>query len=249
MADLLITSSASSTLQFSPPQTSEPGIFRTRGYGDPFMIETMGLSTDLTGPNFDHVDLWSPTGGWGAVSKWQILDRQAFAYLESIQPDDYAQWGYTLHQKMNWLIGNRDDGVPSRPYWTRGADWDEAWTKFEFGIMVFGHQLVKVQTYPNGQPIPYKFVTRYPERAKSEVIIFYKPVGMKRSQIGEFTHESHPWFIQKCTAANERPQPDSITYAPRGVMYHPVWDLDDWTTNFGSDLYLSSDFLVPVTDS
>mgnify|MGYP001425631388 CR=1 FL=1 len=223
------------------------GVFKTLGYGDPVMIELMGLDTNLTGPNFDHVDLYSPTGGWGAVHKFQILDRQAFDYLKSIQPDDSAEWGFSLNQKMNWLIGQRDGTTPDRPYWTRGGSWDGNWEKFEFGIMVFGHQLVKVETDHSGKPVEYKFNTNFPNSPRAREVTFYKPIGMKRSEIGKFTHETHPWFIQKATAANHKPKPNSIDYAPRGVMVHPVWSLDDWRTNYGSDLYLARDFLMPVS--
>lgn len=232
------------TMRRTVPPPPEAGIFKTRGYGDPVMVELMGLHTDLTGPNFNHVDLWSPSGGWGAVHKWQILDRQAFNYLKAIQPDDFSEWGFIIEQKMNWLIGQTDGTPPSRPYWTEGDNWTGNWSKFLFGIMVFGHQLVKVETDTGGKPIPYVFRTSFPESSQKRDVIFYKPVGMKRSEIGKFTHETHPWFIQKTTAANERPQPNTIDYAPRGVMFHPVWDLNDWTTNYGSDLYLAKDFLV-----
>jgi hypothetical protein len=219
------------------------GVFTTRGYGDPVMVDLMGLDTSLTGPNFNHVDLYSPTGGWGAVHKFQFLDRQALNYLISIQPDDFSQWGFTLNQKMNWLVENRDGKTPDRPYWTRGGDWDGNWTSFEFGIMVFGHQLVRVETDVNGNPVPYQFRTNFPNSPKVRDVTFYRPVGMKRSEIGRFTHATHPWFIQKATAANHNPKPNSIDYAPRGVMFHPVWDLGDWRTNFGSDLFLARDFL------
>ncbi|HEY5730464.1 MAG TPA: hypothetical protein VIS72_10465 [Anaerolineales bacterium] len=228
-------------------RTSTPpavGIFETRGYGDPIIMELMGLDTNLTGPNFNHIDLYSPTGGWGAVHKFQKLDRQAMDYLKSIQPNDMAEWGFTINQKMNWLVGHSDGTVPDRPYWTKGDSWNRNWTSFVFGIMVFGHQLVKVETNASGKPREWVFNTTFPNSPKKRDVVFYKPVGMKRSEIGKFTHETHPWFIQKATAANHNPKPNSIDYAPRGVMYHPVWDLSDWQTNFGSDLYLAKDFLI-----
>ena len=228
------------------PQPSSSGVFKTLGYGDPIIVELMGLDTTLTGPNFDHIDLYSPTGGWGAVHKFQILDRQAMEYLKSIQPDDFMEWGFTFNQKMNWLVGWTDEGSPSRPYWTKGDSWDGNWTSFVFGIMVFGHQLVKVETDANGKPVEYMFNTGFPNSSAKRTVTFYKPIGMKRSEIGKFTHQTHPWFIQKATAANHNPKPNSIDYFPRGVMYHPVWDLNDWKTNYGSDLYLAKDFLAPV---
>lgn len=219
------------------------GVFMVRGYGDPLMVELMGLDTSLTGPNFNHVDLWHPSGGWGAVHKFQILDRQAMDYLISLQPDDLNDWGFTLAQKMNWLVGVTDGTTPDRPYWTEGARWNGNWTSFSFGIMVFGHQLIKVETDAEGKPVEYPFVTSFPNSPGKRPVTFYKPVGMRRSDIGKFTHRTHPWFIQKAAAANHNPKPNTIDYNPRGVMYHPVWDLRDWRTNYGSDLYIAKDFL------
>ncbi|HAV78463.1 MAG TPA: hypothetical protein DCX53_14030 [Anaerolineae bacterium] len=227
-----------------PPMPTEAGIFNVRGFGDPFMVEYMGLSTNLEGANFNHVDMWSPTAGWGAVHKFQKLDRQALDYLMSIQPNDESIYGFSFEEKMNWLVGEITDGSnPARPYWSDGARWSGNWKSFRFGTMVFGNQQVKVETNANGKPVEYKFLTSYPSTSGKQQITFYKPVGMKRSEIGKFTHETHPWFIQMATSAERRPRPDSINYRPRGVIYHPIWDLEDWPSNYGSDLYIARETL------
>jgi hypothetical protein len=224
-----------------------PGIFEVRKYGDPFMVAKMGLDTKILGTsNFQNVDLFTPKDGFKSVSVFQKLSKTELDYLMSIQPVD----GGTFNSKMQFLCGERI-GVPSRPYWTRNGTWQELSNgdtniTFEFGTMVFGGQKIKVETDANNLPKVYYFDTRYQSESDTQIrpIAFYKLLGMRRSDMGKYTHQSHPWFIQQCTWASYS-ENNYKTQWMGGTVYHPVWSPYDWNTNNGSNaLYIAREFLV-----
>jgi len=212
--------------------TGQPkGVFTTRKYGDPRMVELMELDTANFGTgNFQNIDLFFPPNtSFGAVTNFQLMDTAALKYLESIQPVDAV----ALKRKMNWLgIGS----TRGRPYMTKAAG--IAW-----GTMVFGGQKVLVETDTTGKPVSYFFKAKYQGPATSQLIEFFKLIGMRRHEMGLFKHETHPWFIQKATEAYY-PTNEYNEHVQGGTIYNPVWSPLDWKTNSGStSLYIAKAFL------
>jgi len=235
------------TLDLGKEVVPEVGIFRTRTYGDPFMVEKMGLDTAIINTtNFQNIDLFTPNDWFKSVSVFQKLSKTELDYLIALQPVDAG--GFST--KMGFLCGERI-GPPARPYWTRGGTWQDlangdTSVLFEFGTMVFGGQLVKVETDVNNLPKLYQFRARYQSETDTQVRLldFYKLIGMRRAEMGKFTHATHPWFIQRCTWASW-----GNTYSDTwnsGVIYHPVWSPYDYPTNNGNNaLYIAREFLLP----
>ena len=240
-----------------PQPTPNTRIVKTRGYGDDIMIRRMGLDTRLTGDNFNHADYWASAGikpsgvhspDWAAVTKFQCLGRAEMEYLQSIQPDDFYIWGFTFEKKMNWLVG--EGTPPARPYWTLGDKWSGSWDEFRFGTMVFGHSRVRVKTNPDGSLKVTKFLTEYREIVNGEVkwltgeVEFLEVDGFKPAMMDK-TKYPLVWLIENCyiqqaTEAYGTPAADNvINDVPRGVMYHPVWDVGAYPSNYGSALYLA----------
>lgn len=222
-----------------------PGVFRARKYGDPLMVRLMGLDVAGLGTtNFQNIDLFHPDpgAGFGGVSKFQRLGQAQLDYLKFIQPVDAGTFG----SKMNFLIGNRDlTGAPIRPYWTEGGDWDGAWKAFKFGTIVFGGQLVEVETDASGKPRIFQFYSKYQETTVKEWIPFYRLKGMKWAERTAVTHQSHPWKIQRATWADWGNEYVDTWHS--GQVYHPVWDPADFPCNYdggyGSALYIATAFV------
>lgn len=224
--------------------TPNTRIVKMRGYGDPIMIARDGLDVALTGDNFNHCDYWASEGvnasgvhlpNWGAVSKFQPLGKVELDYLKSIQPNDFSVYGFTLAQKMNWLVG--ECCPPARPYWTIGGKWSGTWSKFHFGTMVFGHQPVRVKTNPDGSLKVTKFLTQYKDydRWLTGEVEFLEVDGFRP----EMMSWSVDWLVQNAyiQSATEAYKTNIINDLPRGRLYHPVWSPDYYPSNYGK-LYL-----------
>jgi hypothetical protein len=210
----------------------------------------MGLDTTITKDNFDHVDFWASEGlrsggvhspNWGAVTKFQTLNRDCLNYLMSIQPDDQKQWGFTLDQKMNWLIGDATNNPPSRPYWTIGGKWNQNWIQFRFGTMVFGHSKIRVKTNDDGSLKIKRFLTQYldGDRWVTEEVEFLEVDGF-RPEMMDLSKYPVEWLLENAylQQATEAFGNNRINKSPRGVIYHPVWSPDYWSSNYGP-LYLA----------
>lgn len=206
------------------------GVFRARSYIDPVLMELQG-GVDTS--NFEVVRLASfGTNGipyFNAIAKYQVVD---YGFLNSLQFDEPGEYG-SVEKKMNWLVNH--DGSAVRPYWI-------AKNETRFGTILFGRQLVRVETDAAGKPVEYVRRGQYPGRGYDEMITFYRVAGMRRHEMGQVTHESHPWLVQQCTAI----EGGKATDKPRGVVhYHPIWSDNDWPTNYGDGrLYVAKEFLV-----
>lgn len=196
-------------------------IRKVRGYGHADIADLFGLDTNLTGPNFNHVNYYHPGGGgFSAVTNfYKSVD---YAYLMKLQPNP-------SRPVENWLIGDvTAGGKPSRPLW-----WDldnQGQRLLRCGSSVFGENVVAVDAV-NGKPTVYYFWAAYPGRTKEESIPFHRVRGLKPSEMGKVTHQSHPWLIHRCNQANEG---NVIDWYPKGeTIYYPVWDPMYWQMNTG----------------
>lgn len=234
------------------------GVFEARRYGDPIMVAMCGLDTRITGGNFQNILLYNPEGGFGSIYKTQQVNREAFEYLKSIQPKG---GGYTITEQMNWFYGRMPEtgGNPGRPYWTLYPfRWnDTGWSVSYFGTLIWGGQLVRVKVDSQNKPITTKFFAKYPAREDKEDILFYELDSencFRRADISAgVTPATHPLKFQRCTSAEVRRDANGNIIAhnvyepaPRGTLIHPVWSPLDFRLNWGTKLYISTDFVKAV---
>lgn len=212
----------------SPDQTL---ILKVRGYGHDVAVNLFGLDTTLTKDNFNHVDYYDTVGRWSAVTKFYVDVQDVLPFIRSLHP----VW---TSEMENWLIGDiTDGGVPSRPMW-----WAEknGIPVLRCGTSVFGENVVMVEAQ-NGKPVEYVYDDKYPTEPSgtSHPIAFYRVFGMRKSDIGRVTHQSHPWFVHRCNQANSKPMPNTIDWYPKGTtIYYPVLDYADWQPNTNAGMML-----------
>lgn len=218
------------------------GIVTVRKYGDPIMVNLMGLDTNYLGTsNFQNVSLFTRSNGFGAVSQFQELNKSALDYLISIQPTDAG----TLNSKMSFLM----NGTRGRPYWTRNGTWNN-WgtaTRLLFGTIVFGGQKCLVETDQSGVKKEYIFWGKYQQVDHYENIVFYKLKGLPWSQHMNYNPIDHPYYIQRGTWATWQTNPNNQYRDTwhEGIVYHPVWDAQDFPVNYGDrELFLAKEFCV-----
>ncbi len=228
------------------------GLVTVRKWGDPFLYERDGMSTaDIQVGNFQEVPLFhtlkdKPSHGeFNAISCFQELGPEELALLKRLQPDDAAKYGYTLKQKMNWLIGPPDLRPPGQIYWSEQVGWDDpALKRFRYGTLVFGGQKVLVETSAAGAKVEYQFTGKFRKREKSELITFYKVIGMRKAEAGRPVDELfREGKVQICTSANRTGKGENLyTETLKGIVYSPVWSPLDYPSNYGNALYLAKDF-------
>jgi hypothetical protein len=112
--------------------------------------------------------------------------------------------------------------------------------------MVFGGQKIKVEVDGAGAPKVYQFKAYYQSETQADLrmLDFYNLVGMRRADMGKYTHATHPWFIQRGTWAT---MPDNNYHDTwhSGIVYHPVWSPYDYPAVNGSNkLYIAKEFCV-----
>ena len=221
----------------TPPPSGPAGVYTVRKWNDPVLRDLGGWSYEqVQVENFQAVMLFTTKGGFDAITQFQRLGAEYGAYynfLKSLQREQGGQYG-GIDQIMNFLVNHdADTGPKKRPYWNKDGE-------FCFGTIVFGGQKVQVETHPDGTPVASYFTAAYPNRTQTEMIKFYKLVGMRKNQMGLVTHQTHPWLIQRATAVDKN---ENYIEFPRGVEHlSPVWDDRDWPSNNGP-LYLAAKFL------
>jgi hypothetical protein len=200
------------------PAPTPSDIYRVRKWGDPVVADLMGGDTNMLPKpdegNFQVIQTASIGGDgkpfFNCINRFQ--KDLPLSYLESIQ---YPSEGYTVSQKMNWLINYPTHGVS--PYWMKDSP------TLYFGPLVFGGQLVQLgeQITVNG---------KYPNRDKFEPITFRRVIGVRKSELGKYTYTTRPDKIQRATSAHH---PNIYSQHPKGEIFHPVWSDIDWPTNYG----------------
>lgn len=238
-----------------PPLANFAKTVTVRKWGDPQLYYYDGMTTGGTVGSFQEVPLFhrykdNPARGeFGAISYFQRLGVTEKDYLYSIQPNDYAQYNYTVAQKMNLLIQPPPASPVKQAYWSKtGGDWDTPqFTGMNFGTLVFGGQNVAVEM-EGGKPKEYTFYGKYRNRPASEWIKFYKIIGMRRNEMsspaGKLFDEGK---IQYYTVANKGAGVENVyNEHPRGYIYHPIWSPLDWHVNSGvaDELYLAQEFCL-----
>ena len=214
------------------PVPTRVQLFQLRGYGDATMIRLMGLSTKIVNTgNFQNVSMFTETPGYGfgAVSTLQRIDDAAIAWLKSIQPTD---GGFTTKQRMNWL--GIDGFVLGRPYIFK--DDINCW-----GPIGWGYQWMQFEML-NGAPREYVFRGRYQTETKEHNITFFKPVFLRRSDIGRPVADL--LAEGKLQYATEAFYPsDGYGEKPRGHILCPLWSPEDWRVSGGGGLYMAKEFV------
>jgi hypothetical protein len=226
-------------------------IVTVRRWGDPILLALDGMTTEnMVSGSFQEVPLFHPytdnptRGEFGAISYFQHMGIPERDYLKSIQPDDYAQYGFTIPQKMNLLIQPPPATPPQRAYWSKtGGAWNEpTFTEMSFGTLVFGGQRVQVEAEE------FYFYAKYRAKDVMEWIPFYKIVGMRRAEMARPVNELlAEGLMQRYTVANKGAGQENVyNDHPRGVIYHPIWSPRDWHVNTGTPdaLYLAKEFCL-----
>lgn len=220
------------TIKFGSPDTRL--IRRVRKWGDPIIVELLSATTAGLNPPSNFQVIKTCTLGdngrpfFNDIARFQVVD---YNYLKSLQ---YPSDGFTVDQKMNWLVNHEYDesGIISRPYWIAKG-------QCRFGPLVFGGQLVQID------PQPITVTGRYPGHDRSELMIIHRLIGVRHSEFGKYTYATHPHYIQHATEAYRAGGVDDVyNEYPRGEIFHPVWSDIDFPANYGDGkLYIPAAFL------
>jgi hypothetical protein len=214
-----------------------PGLFRVRKW----VIPEDGMDTAKEGfSSFQEVPLFTPAGGFGAITQFQRLTAIEEACLRSMQIENDG-WGFTVTQKMGWLISSING---EREYWRKDG-------VLVFGTMVNGGQIIQVETDIYNKPVEYVFKANYrndPVAMGKHDITFYKLLGLRRSQVADvgakiINYETHPHLVHRCTVA-WYPDNRYTDHTPKGIVYTPVWSPLDYPPNTGGNaLFIARVFL------
>lgn len=217
----------------STPPAGDTLVLKVRGYGHDVAVKLFGLDTTLTKDNFNHVDYYDPVGRWSAVTKFYADVQDILPFLRALHP----VW---TNEMENWLMGDiTEGGVPSRPMWWANNNQNQR--VLRCGTSVFGENVVMVEAR-NGLPVEYVYDDLYPaEPSTTRVhpIPFYRVIGMRKSDLGKVTHQSHPWLVHRCNQANSNPVPNTIDWYPKcTTIYYPVLEYADWMPNTKATMML-----------
>lgn len=239
-------------------KTNKTAVRRTKKWGDPFLVEKCGWTTRNVGSNFNPIMLTVfNTRNEPEFGGTHIFQRINETFLESLQYeqlDKSPQFG-SIKNIMNWLINSV--GLAGRPYWYINPDTPDK--QLVFGSIVFGGQLVQVESDQNGNPIEHIRSGRYPNESDSQKrqLVFYKLQGIRKYHVDEWLrngldgrsyHPNFPHLIQHATSADvSGGVHDIYNEFPRGTeIFHPVWDARDYPHNkptYDKSLYIAKDFL------
>jgi len=198
---------------------------KIKGYGHQVSSDLFGLDTRLTKDNFNHVNYYDPVGGWSAVSKFYLDVQDTLVWIRSL----HQEW---TREQENWLIGDiTGGGMPSRPMWWALKNGQRF---LRCGTSAFGENVVMIEA-SNGLPVEYMYNDKYPGEPatmKPHPIKFWRVIGMKKTDLYNVTHQSHPWFVHRCNQANSRPVHNTIDWNTKGkIIYYPILDYSDWMPN------------------
>lgn len=239
--------------------TQPSSIVTLRTWDDPLLYELDGMSTaNLPSGSFMELPMFhtyadNPSRGeFGAISHFQQFNKNPsgiipeLEYLKSIQPSDESIYGYSLKNKLNWLLGAPESDDPvAQIYWSQNGAWNESFcTSIRFGTLGFGGQKLCVEVDAEGNKKIYRLWGKYRNKLVSEWISFYKIIGFRkidmRRPIPELLAEGR---IQVCTCANKGVGAENVyTETLKGRVYSPIWSPYDWSTNNGNTLYLAVGF-------
>lgn len=237
----------------TPPPASGPVLKRVRKWGDKWLVEHCGWTTANVGSNFQPVMLavFNANGmaEFGGVHIFQRVDEAFLKGLQYEQLDKSPVYG-ELNRIYNWLINSAT--TAGRPYWYKDG-------RLVFGCIMFGGQLVQLETGADGKPLEFVRRGRYANETDRDIrpLTFYRLQGIRKAQVeawkaegrdGRAYHPQFPHLIQHATSADVSGDVmDIYNEYPRGTeIFHPVWDWRDYPHNLGSydpGLYISRDFL------
>jgi hypothetical protein len=187
---------------------------------DPLLLQKISFGEPN---NFGHLTFWSPTGGFGDVHQYLDIGDEWFEWLLDIQPKDQTWNGQPVTRQMqaNWLFAE----VKGRPYFLRDG-------RKAFGHCLVPSQPVRIKTDSKGDPI----ITRFDNVRFQDGIVDNVPMVEVDPFTPELKNKPVQWlleqaYVQRWTAITPN---GTVNYAPRGVLYNPVWDWRAWRSNSGA---------------
>ena len=185
------------------------GDFDTTIRGEIGQFQAINLVVYGRGPG-ETVDRWS--GDLSLISQFNTMTHADAMKLANMQlipfgykyglseaellavKDVKLRDGYTLHQKMNWLINPEGTTTkPSTVMWANGFWYEATWVRF--GTMVHGGQMVAASEQVYGVKCALKNMT------SQGIVECRKIIPFRRADWGR-THEEYPWLLQYATVAN-----------------------------------------------
>lgn len=203
---------------FRPPPGY--GIFEAKKWGDPLMVAEAGLSTSadyFNTSNFQVVpvyvqetDTFSATAGNHSYYSRAKGDMDA---IWNLQPKD----GRTPEENFNPIIYT---GNYTATMWTNSTlTWKYA-AEWVAGTQLYGGQLFAASLDT------FQVLCKPPALAKELYVTCRKVLPFRRSDF-QYSHQTHPWLINKYTVAFRKPKEDTYSETFNGlVRYLPMQVLD-----------------------
>ncbi len=235
--------------RWGDPVMVEQGDFDTTIRGEVGQFQVINLIIYGRGPG-DLVDQWS--GELSAVSQFNTLGHSDIMKLANMQiiPFGYEYGmtdaelmavkdaklpdGYSLHQKMNWLVNPEGDTTrPSTVMWANGFWYEATWIRY--GTMVNGGQKVAAS------PQIHEVRTQLKHMSSPGLVRCRKLLPFRRLDFGK-PNATHPWLLQYATVANH-PGNGYGDYIRGHVMCPVALDSNDFDF---SGLFKPSTYYIPV---
>lgn len=230
-----------------PPVEPPPDdIWRVKKWGeDDIMIENSYNTANIHVGNFQVVTMLVPDSDVDPfyqadqVHMFLRIPRSDIDRLYEMQVPDYNWKGelQTREMKMNWLCQFR-----GRPYLQKENTSDWEWPTAPYilwGEMAYGGQLVEAIGYKTVRG-NYRGVTKDWECA------IIRGITKAEWESGTITHESHPYLIQKATAADRGAIGENLyNDTPKGTIFAPLWAPNEWFFQ-GLAGYQPKEWLMPL---
>lgn len=199
------------------PQVEE---FRVKPWGYDATMTKFGYTTANLGPltsNFQVVLVFVlDERGVGIADQIHTMIELPATVLQKIAAMQILDDEFTLNQKMNWWIS----GMSGRPGWFDNPNWNWKNAPYgNFGMMVFGNNIVRKVGERDIFGHYRGFKTTY-HCIEIETL--------SHDKYGVYTHKSHPHLVHVCTAARRSGTQQDILSEPRGGIYLPLFDVQQY---------------------
>lgn len=220
MTDTIINTKSGQ--QWVPKTEPAPPVeeFRVKPWGYDNTMKKFGYTTGNLGSltsNFQVVLVFVlDNRGVGIADQITTMIELPSSILYKIAAMQILDDEYTLNQKMNWFISD----TSGRPGWFDNPDWKWHNAPYgNFGMMVFGNNIIRkvgereIFGHYRGFKATYQCIE-----------IETMPID----KYGVYTHKSHPHLVHVCTAARRSGDQEDVLSKPRGEIYVPVFDVQQY---------------------